>query len=377
MVPLLTCEHGQDAVFRARLPAIVVRLLFLLMIAPLGVGCSKDPAAAKPTPAAAAPSEPAAKPDESEPDSPETRPPEPPAPPVLPPVPPEADEAAKRLGAKFRAGKRCDVDALAELRELRVQYGTQSYVGKALALAFRGCDEKQAYAELFAEMLGDSGSEQDQLKLGASWLRAANYERATAVLVPLAEASGAESQAAWLAGFALFHAGDLEAAFPWLQGARGQTDTAKRADAPMLIGLCKLHVGDTDGAIEELERGVEKMPDHPGLLSALSRAYAAAGRTDDSRRLAKQSEVAANTLDGQARDQLRLSALSTAFRNARSEKRHDDADALIDAMLPLAPAPLKRQLLEQRIAIYTELGRPKKDIARVRKQLARLPKDTP
>ncbi len=345
-----------------RLRATVAGPHSLLLAAALGAACSAEPNAAPPP--RPTPTPPATTPGASAPDLSSTEP-------TVPPIPAALDESAKRLGAKFRAGKRCDTAALAQLRELRAQYGVQSNVGKALALAFRGCDEKDAYAELFSEMLGTTGTDEERLKLGAAWLRATRYERAKEVLLPLAESSGPTTQAAWLAGFALFHAGDPEAALPWLEGARQQTATAKRADAPILIGLSKLHIGDTQGAIEELEAGVRTMPEHPGVKSALSRAYAQAGRTADSERLAAESQAASDTLDRRQRDKLRLSALSTAFRNARSEKRDQDADALIDTMLPIAPIALKKQLLEQRVAMYTEAGR-SKDAARVRKQLTAL-----
>ena len=70
---------------------------------------------------------------------------------------------------------------------------------------------------------------------------------------------------------------DWEAARPWAQQAvdTAPTDFARRR----ALGQVLFELGDTAGAIEQLERGVKLAPDSPSLRFVLARAYQKAGRS--------------------------------------------------------------------------------------------------
>lgn len=281
-----------------------------------------------------------------------------PAPAALTPESLPPDEAARvaRLAASFE-GRVCDADALAQLRALRERYGAAPALASALALAFERCDEREALAALMAETLPADAPPEQRLRLGAAWLRAARYEDAATVLVPLAEDQGPRSKAAWLAGFALFHAGRSDDALPWLERAREHAGGAAGSDAALLIGLARLHAGDTNTAIAELEAGRAQAPDNIALLAALSRAYGAAGRREDAEALSRATQAANEAVAAQEQVQLRLSSLAATLAQARGEGRLSDADEIIAQMLPLAPAQLRVDLLELRAALYDQAGK--------------------
>ena len=75
---------------------------------------------------------------------------------------------------------------------------------------------------------------------------------------------------------------DWEAARPWAQQA---VDTAPQDFAGRrALGQVLFELGETAGAIEQLERGVALAPDSPSLRFVLARAYQKAGRSADADR---------------------------------------------------------------------------------------------
>lgn len=344
-----------------------MRSFGLIVVAASLAACSNDPPPRTPPPApkaAKAAPAPAAPPPAN--DSTAAA-----ASPTPTPLPPEAQTRVKALAAQFKGGGICNTDALAELRLLRDAHGAAPGLRQALMVAFKACDEPVALAELHAETLAADAPLEKRLQQGALWLRATRYDDAIEVLLPLANEQGPNSKAAWLAGFALFHAGRTDEALPWLQSARDKVGKGNVTDAPLLIGLSLLHAGKAEEAVAELEAGLAVAPEHPGILGGLARAYAAVGRTEDSARTSEAARVANAKKAKEERLQLRLSAKSTALKQAITAGRNEEADALIDELYPHAPDKLKVQLLGLRVKIYTQAGR-SADAATVQQQLEAL-----
>ncbi|MCA9650784.1 MAG: hypothetical protein KC501_12795, partial [Myxococcales bacterium] len=282
---------------------------------------------------------------------------------------PHEESRLAGLLASFAGGRNCDAAALTELRGLRDRYGTPPSLREALLQAFAACEEQEATAELLAATLSPTPSTDERLQLGAAWLRASRYEEATEILLPLAQEQGPGTKAAWLAGFALFHAGRSGEALPWLEGARDQVGGGNVTDAPLLIGLSLLHQGQVDRAITELEAGRDAAPEDRSILSALARAYATAGRGEDAEQASARVRELNQTNAAQELQMARLSALSSALKTAQAEGHNDDADRIIEEMLPMAPAQTRPKLLELRARLYDEDGRTE-DAAAVRQQIA-------
>lgn len=76
--------------------------------------------------------------------------------------------------------------------------------------------------------------------------------------------------------------GEAAAALPF---ARQAVEAAPKAfPARKALGQALLETGDVDGAIKELQTGLELAPQSPGLHFTLARAYQRAGRLDDAER---------------------------------------------------------------------------------------------
>lgn len=223
----------------------------------------------------------------------------------------------------------------------------------ALKVAFGACQDPEALAELLARTTGDDAPVRARLELGAAWVRAARYEDAVAVLEPLLEREGGGSKAAWLTGFALFHAGDTERARPLLESARRHASMTV-SDAWLLIGLCKLHAGEVEAATAEFERGVEVVTDDPALWSALSRAYASGGRFDDATRASERARAARDVRSAGLRTQMWLAARATQLRHAAAENDVEEVERVFEQMWPEAPREIRVQMLGVRARVYAQ-----------------------
>ncbi len=277
-----------------------------------------------------------------------------PAPPPVRPLDPQA-KARLRDATKALEDRGCELDALEVVRELQRIHGDLEPLVEAQRVAFAACRDADALAELIARTMAEGASPSARLQLGAAWVRAARYEEAVAVLEPLARREGNRSEAAWLAGFALFHAGESERARPLLESARHHAGKDV-GDAWLLIGLCKLHEGDLAGATTEFEAGLKVVGDDPSLWTSLSRAYAASGRSEDAARARKSARAARDARAEDLRTKMWLAARATALRVAATAQDVEEVERLFDRMWPDASPELRLQMLEVRADVYAKAG---------------------
>lgn len=259
----------------------------------------------------------------------------------------------KTLQAAF-ANATCAPTQLARLQELYRHHGPQKPVVDALKIAYTSCKAPVELAELLADAAPEGAPAVHRLELAAAWIRATRYTDAIAVLEPLAKTQGPRSQATWLLGMSLFYAGESNRALPLLTEAR---EHASNSDAYTMIGLAKLHAGDAEGAVTELEQGLARTPKDPSILQGLARAYYIVGRSEDAQRLSQQTQTQQDKLAKDLAVSVRLGTMSTSYRSARASGRLDDALAVVDDMLKIAPEPAKLKILQAKISTLQALGR--------------------
>lgn len=264
-------------------------------------------------------------------------------------------DQARRLGAKFRGGKRCVPAAFAELRTLRETYGVQGWVGKSLALAFRGCGDDEAWARLFAALAGPDAGPDRALKLGAAWLRAGRFQEAVTVLEPLAEDRG--TRAAWLYGFALFHSGERAEASGWLEGARANVDGAARSDAPIMLALGKLALGDTSAAVAELDGAAERLPESIPVFAIAATVRREHGDEAGAQEAAMRVRTLSRAAEMTQRQQLRFEALREAWSAARRRGDGGDAEPLLERLVEESPRERAEPLITAYVAELKRSGK--------------------
>ncbi|MCO4774166.1 MAG: hypothetical protein KDA24_29315, partial [Deltaproteobacteria bacterium] len=197
----------------------------------------------------------------------------------------------QQLSQRFGDGSKCDTGALERLRGIRDEHGA-TFVRDALVNAFQGCDDLEAVAGLYRDTLPEPPTDAALLELGVAYVRAAEYSAATEVLSEVADRSPPGSKPRWIMGFALLHAGRAEEALPLLVEGRQHASGSEGSEGPLLIGLAHLQLHDLPAAITQLEAATALDPGNPAGLSALTRAYASAGRHADAARLAAATREA-------------------------------------------------------------------------------------
>ena len=266
-----------------------------------------------------------------------------------PAEPAEVVDRARMLGAKFGGGRRCDPDAFVELKALRREHGVQGTVGQAVALAYRGCDDDLAWAELFAERISETDTDLDRLQLSAAWISAHGWREAYEVARPLADAQGPESRAAWLVGYALFQLDERDEAATWLLGARATVDGKKRSDAPVMLSMVQLERGDEDAAKAELTAAIARMPDNPSLHAVLAVVLQRTGDAAGALRNAQTATSLARAAEHEVRRRRRFENLRAGWQQAVAADDSASATRLLDALVEQGPAEDVRTLLTARI----------------------------
>ncbi len=266
---------------------------------------------------------------------------------------------ARREGARFRAGRRCHPEAFAAVGEMRAEYGAAGDVGKAAALAYRGCDDTLAYAELFEVLFAERGQAGDGMKLAAAWLRASRPAKAEAVLRSLAEAEPA-GRSGWLLGYALFEQGRWEEARPWLVGARETVAEAVRSDAPIMLALTD---PDDAAAIETLQAARAVRPEDPSLPAMLAYVQRRAGAIGDAASTSAAAKALARSRDAQRRVSLQTAALRASLDDAIVHG--GPVEVLVERLRPRLKPEQVEAWVERTSAALEAAGR-SGDAARVR-----------
>jgi tetratricopeptide (TPR) repeat protein len=288
--------------------------------------------------------------------------------------PPEVGEQARALGAKFAGGRRCNPEAFVTLKTLRREYGVHGVVGQAVALAYRGCDDDVAWAELFAERITDDDTDEDRLQLAAAWFAAHRWAEAYEVALPLAEAQGPQSRPAWLVGYALFQMDERAKAAPWLLGARGNVDGKKRSDAPVMLAAVQLEAGDAKAARAELTAAVERMPNNPPLHAVLATTLQRLGEADEAQRIASKARALAATAEHDVRRQRRFDNLRVSWQQAVLAEDTDASNRLLDKLVVQGPVEQVRTLLATR-ATQLERKGDKAAVRALQKRIRALPNE--
>lgn len=272
---------------------------------------------------------------------------------------PTAAELARinSISARFKNGAVCDVTAVDALRDLRTRLGT-SAVRDPLIMAFNACNAKSALSDLLAETLPESPTDAQVIELGASYIRSARYGEAAEVLGPLAERQGAPSQTRWLAGFALLHGGDPDAALPHLTAGQAHAGGTGGSEALLLIGIAELQRGEAEAAVPLLEQALAIEPGNVSALNGLTRALHAVGRTAEAQAAAKKTRAAHAAAEERERVGTELAALGTNLKRAWETQNLGDLERTIDRMWPQAPPGLRITLQEYRVEVFSRTGRP-------------------
>lgn len=280
---------------------------------------------------------------------------------VSPSVPSAAQPSAadieelRALDADIQTRNRTTDAQLAQLRALWERYPGEPRVLSVLTTALVQRKDWGGLVDVVETL--EAPSQAQRLLAAKAMLKMGRFADAEAVLLPLHRAAPEDAELAYNAAFALFHLGRKDDAAAVLDRGWEGILAADDVNGMALRALSALDLGAPERAIEIAEEAVARRPDYFPAWNVLGRARATLGDEAGARAaLDRVDEIHAATSRDTAR-RLRLSAQATALQEAWDAGRLDEAEALVEAMLPEAPDEVRVELLGFAAAIYDATGR--------------------
>lgn len=265
-------------------------------------------------------------------------------------------EGLRALDADIQTRNRTTDAQLAQLRALWERYPGEPRVLSVLTTALVQRKDWGGLVDVVERL--EAPSQAQRLLAAKAMLKMGRFAEAEAVLLPLHQATPADAELAYNAAFALFHLGRKDDAAAVLDRGWKGILAADDVNGMALRALSALDLGEPERAIEIAEEAVARRPDFFPAWNVLGRARATLGDEAGARAaLDRVDEIHAATSRDTAR-RLRLSAQATALQEAWDAGRLDEAEALVEAMLPEAPDEVRVELLGFAAAIYDATGRP-------------------
>lgn len=238
----------------------------------------------------------------------------------------------------------CPPACLDTLEKLHGRYSADTEVVELLRTVYRQRKDWDALVRLEEERPEAERSQQDRARLALWYFQKGRYREAGALLEPLVAARPADAGFARLAGLTRFQMGDYEQAVPRLETALAGLAGAEGAEVATARALIHFRKGELAQAEQVLERALRMEPEYVPAHSALVRVLTAKGDARGARAHLERSTALRSRNAAQESRALRLSALSQTASQAVQERRWDDADRVVQQMLPEADRALQVRL---------------------------------
>jgi predicted Zn-dependent protease len=213
-------------------------------------------------------------------------------------------------------------------------------------------------AQLISSVPVAQRTRQDQLTLAQVQLMVGNYQEASSVAGPLAEAAPTDLEANSLAGRAWYHEGRYDEAARAFDRVWNSLISARRVEDIMMRGLIYFYRNDHQKAIETLNTALRLQPDYYPGYGALSRVYRAMGKTEQAEEYQRQG---AEALARQTTERARQSRFASGLRElelAWNERRYEDVVRITQDLLQKDTNSPQRPVLYQYLSqAYQALGR--------------------
>jgi tetratricopeptide (TPR) repeat protein len=214
-------------------------------------------------------------------------------------------------------------------------------------------------AKLLQSRPAEERTEAERLQLATILVKAQRFHEAFTLAEPSLQPSGRASHgdAAWLAAFSAFHAGNLARAADIVDANFDDLIGAGHADAYVIRALVHFNGGELAEAEKLLTTLLEKEESHASAHDVLGRVLVAAGDADRGNRHIQRATELRDQLTQAEQKALRLSAISRALVAAWERKDYEACDEFIGEMLPLANRQQQFQLYRQLAALRAAQGR--------------------
>ena len=255
--------------------------------------------------------------------------------------------------------KQLTSEDVATLEALARQAPGYAPISNLLGQVYVQREDWNGLASLMLAQPRDRWDEAHRIQMANVLIRAQRFREALDAVQPIVDdAKMPNTEAAWNAGYAAFHLGELTTARQILAANLDQLVAADHLDAYLLIADIDFRDGKLPEAATMLGSLLERNDQHAPGHDLLGRILSVQGNSDEARRHIEQAAAirAENTESEQKA--LRLAAASQALNAAFERKDYEACEAYIREMLPQVNRQQQSELWKYVAAIRRAQGRP-------------------
>ena len=295
------------------------------------------------------------------------------------PTAPVSDEPPADVLARFQPirnrlqkTQQLNSEDVATLEELARQAPRYAPISNLLARIYVQREDWNGLATLMKAQPPEQWNEAHRIQLANVMIRAQRFREAYETVQPLVTATGeTDAEAAWNAGYAAFHLGELATAQEVLSTHLDAIVAADHLDAYLLLADIQFRDGNLDQATKLLTSLLERDEFHAPGHDLLGRILSVGGNNEEAQRhIREAAAIRAKNTEAQQRA-LRLAAASQALNAAWERKDYKACEAFIREMLPQVNRQQQTELWKYVAAIRRAQGRPE-EAERALKKAAQL-----
>ncbi|MEZ5429367.1 MAG: tetratricopeptide repeat protein [Pyrinomonadaceae bacterium] len=245
-----------------------------------------------------------------------------------------------------------DIDSI---RKIYGQYPGAKPVRETMQAALISREDWAALENFYRELPASAQTPADKVNLSKVYIKLGRYQDAVETLRPIENETDPEIKT--LLANAHFHLGQYEESKKLLDASWEQLTREKKFEEIAMRGMIYFYQGDSDKAVEILQKALEMNPEQIFALNGLSRVYAARGEREKAEEYLTRVQQAFQKITAEERRKTRFVENIYKLQEAFKAKRFQEVIVLANQSLPDADPKNKAALYQYLASSYQALGR--------------------
>lgn len=242
-----------------------------------------------------------------------------------------------------------------KIKKIYKQYPTSKTVQDTYRAALIIKEDWAILVDFFKQIPESKLTVEDKINLAKAYIKLGRYNDSSETLKPLAGQNNLEVKT--LLANAYFHLGKYDESKRLIDENWQQILNEKKSDEIALRGMIYFYQGDTEKAIETLNKSIEFNPDHLPSYNGLSRVYASKGEQTKAEENLKKVQEIFNKVTADERRKTIMVEKSYKLQDAYQAKRFQEVIDLANELLPEADAKTKVVLYQFQYNSFQALGK--------------------
>ncbi len=268
-----------------------------------------------------------------------------------------ASQTINKSSKVLSSGQKLSQDDFQKLKAVYEKHPTSKTTRDTYRSALIKKEDWATLEKFFKQIPASELSDQDKSNLGKAYIKLGRYKDAIQSLKPLAKKDNFEVKT--LLANAYFHLGDYAESKNLLDENWEQIVKEKKVFEITLRGMIYFYQGDSEKAIEILNKSIEIQPDNISAANGLSRVYAAKGDTEKAEEYLAKVQKGFDRMTAEETRKTTLVRKLIQLQEAYKAKRFQEVINLVKEVLPEAKAGNKPALMQYLFNSYKALGKTK------------------